>query len=237
MGFVCVGCQAWSGWRAFCAPCLSALIACPPLCSECGDLRCCIQGKGKCLRKWLSPGEDPPLSEPRVHSFSAAYLLTQATYRVLKYWKNHPNRALQQHLFHWRPALLDTWKQFTPEAVIPIPQTSLRSWKLGKNPAAVLAQKIAKDLHIPCLEPLAVGEEPHLRQAMLPAGERHERSRDWQLLQSLLTYRRLMLVDDFRTTGRTVQDALSTLNSVFSGQWHVFYLGVRPLMSAEAVSS
>jgi ComF family protein len=115
------------------------------------------------------------------------------------------------------------------DVVLPIPLHPRRLAERGYNHAALLADPVARSLSVP-LEPSAVSRVRHTqRQASL---DRHHRIlnvvgafrvRDRALLKGA----RVLLVDDVRTTGATLEACAATLHEAGARQVLALVLALR----------
>jgi predicted amidophosphoribosyltransferase len=177
-------------------------------------------------------------------SFSARYLLSDKSLSVLKKWKTRRGLFFDQKILKLDDQLLSEWSQFDAQAIIPIPQSFHRSWKMKGSPALRIARWVGQSLNIPVLQLLE--NTTHLdygqklkRQAELTQIERFqqplrfsvrtpEKSREnADTLLKNMNITRVILVDDFMTTGRTLQQAALAFQSTQVSAIHGFCLGIR----------
>ncbi|MCM2278779.1 MAG: hypothetical protein NDJ89_11955 [Oligoflexia bacterium] len=205
-----------------CGACASFLHRAPQLCPDCGS-PACLQSPhtGPCLRPWAR--------HPAIHSYSAEYLLLTPGYRVLKRWKLTGGPLFNRRVLKLSADRTALWREFSPEAVVPVPQRTWRSWEMHGSPSERIAQAVARELGVPVLPLLAPApRRPGMRrQAELSGEERLSNPIRFQASPHALGGARLILVDDFMTSGRTLREAALTLRSAGSGEVHVFCLGVR----------
>ena len=225
--FQCMACDETgpdSGSLPLCQLCLDSLIPCPPLCAQCTGLAC---SPAQCSRPWI---QQPP-GNP-IRSFSARYLLIGQGFRVLKRWKTHSGLAFDRRVLGrdlGRPFRESTaLKLGTAGAVVvAIPQDPRRSRSLGGNPAERIAYALAR---ITGLEVQKVLQAPELR-----SGPRQAERSATERLESPMKFRatgpcpkRIILVDDFMTTGHTLRSAAAALARAGTREVDVFCLGFRP---------
>jgi hypothetical protein len=164
------------------------------------------------------------LAVPRVSFLGARYLLTGAGYRVLKSWKSSPGPLNNRRvLTEVNPG--PEW-----EIAVGVPQLLSRSSRLGDCPPEVIARHLA-----------TLADRPWVR-ALEPermTGKQAQRGLAARL-QSRLRFtarpaqapriqgRRVLLVDDFITSGRTVRGAARALLWMGAAQVLVYALGIRP---------
>lgn len=214
-----------------CGPCSNALdTASPSLCSRCGSPFCPLQrDPHSCLRPWVT--------RPQIHSFSTRYLLIGRRYETLRRWKICSGLAFDHSVLRPDEGLTQTWENFQPDAIVPIPQAFRRSWKMGGSRAVQIGRWVARQLGKPLIQPLfppqRTKNEKAKRQAELTLEERLQNSIRFGTrpheLEKLGRVKRVILIDDFMTTGRTLQKGAEALNSMNVEAVHVFCLGVRVL--------
>lgn len=215
--FRCVACRGETDARAFplCTACIGALVDCPPLCPSCASPAC---PPFSCSRPWIS--------NPNIRSFSGRYLGLEPAYRVLKTWKK--NRGfLFDRLVLTRPPLIPADCQ-----LVPIPQRVPRAWSLGGSPAESLACWIARHSGAGILRPLGAVEH-EFRQGELGLDGRLRNELRFEIRHGELrrvSGNKILLIDDFVTSGHTVRAAARALRLVEPGfEIHVYCLCLRPL--------
>lgn len=241
--FRCVGCEGpfLSGDRGqffpLCGVCAESLYDCPNLCDSCASPACVAsETRGRrapCLRPWVH--------RPEVDSYSARYLLLGPTYRVLKRWKAKRGVLFSRQVLKPDTALIQKWKNFGAGSVVPVPQRFARSWKLRGSPALELAHWVAVQLNLPVVEGLGfsssspshpASRKHPKRQAEMSLTERLQHRMSFQVLDQVLEplvrySRRVILVDDFMTTGHTLIHAAEALRKSGVQNVHAFCLGVK----------
>lgn len=223
--FLCIACREALSHPApspLCEPCASSLVTAPPLCPRCAGLSC---PRESCKKPWIS--------HPEIDSYSARYLCIEPGYRILKRWKVTQGPALDRKILIPDARLTQAWRARELDAVTWVPQQRERSWRLGACPAEKIARWVS----------MQIGVEA--RSALNPAARLAGQSRQAELrMQERMTHRlrfawndespplaagaRVLLVDDFMTTGRTLRTAAQVLRSRGAVEVHVFCLGVRP---------
>jgi predicted amidophosphoribosyltransferase len=220
--FRCIACHDSlsdsSCLSSLCEGCQTSLIPSPPLCSMCSSVDC----PSECLRPWRET--------PYIDSFSAKYLMLGQGYAVLKSWKRHRGLWFDQIVLKPDARLLQVWTEFQPDALVPIPQRASRAWKLGGNRAEIIAEKMSVLLRKPLH--LALGVDKKERQGELNLNQRAENPLHFfvtpQGSTQLKTIQRVILVDDFKTTGSTLEKAAESLKRWGVTHIHAFTLGIRP---------
>ena len=223
----CIACESTlsqqdKGAFPLCLLCISSLQDCPSLCPNCASPACLLNGGLSCSRPWIH--------RPQIHSYSARYLLFKNTYQVLKRWKSRRGLLFDRKVLISNDSLLETWRSFEAEAVVPIPQRFERAWKMRGSRSELIANWVGSQLKLPICSllnvPTALTNQK--RQAELNLQQRLQNSIRFIVPYPELSIpKRVILVDDFITTGHTLgQAALVLLNSGVE-EIHAFGLGVR----------
>ena len=217
--FRCVNCLSSPSQTTFplCEDCFKALTEAPPLCNKCAGLSC----DDVCKRKWA---ESPP--DLRIHSYSARYLLLGPGYPVLKSWKKNHGPALDRLILKANKTLEQVWNEFGPHLIIAVPQNPKRAWEMRGSPAHKIASWVARVTQIPLTLSLEI-QFKEKRQAELTIYERLQNRIEFKATEDLCD-KRILLVDDFVTTGKTTQAAAKACVEAGASQIHIFSLGVRP---------
>jgi predicted amidophosphoribosyltransferase len=230
--FRCIGCE--EGLRLasdkpsfpLCRLCYESLTPCPPICYHCGSVRCSNQKTAegpRCLSPWAH--------RPLIQSYSARYLLISRTYRILKAWKGRRGLLFDRRILIPDPRLVELWKATEADAVIPVPQNFNRAWKMRGSRALFLANWVSSQTGIPVVQALlpAPRNLAGKRQAELSSHERVCNELSFPLRPYMPAgIRRVILVDDFMTTGHTLNSAAKSLHSAGVTNIHTFCLGMRP---------
>ena len=108
--------------------------------------------------------------------------------------------------------LHDTLRGWSPDVVVPVPSHSQRLAERGYNPAGLLAAELARALAVP-LDLSSLRRSRHTTaQASLPRAARLQSPRgSFALTANGLTGARILLVDDVRTTGATLEAARTAI--------------------------
>lgn len=199
-------------WGFRCIHCDRRLaIASHGICSRCNDLlkRHCYCGGcgsfllsdhnycGNCLKnepKWHRIVQisqyKPPLAE-WIHRFK----LQQ------QYWLDQPlARLLLLAIYQARR----THQLTLPEVILPVPLYWQREWQRGYNQAVLLAQQLAKWLHLPMDKESLQRIRATQPQRELTGQERRKNLRGAFIYQPKQPYQRVAIVDDVVTTGSTL---------------------------------
>ena len=220
--FKCMSCHEslseLSSISSLCASCSASLLPSPRLCTQCGGVDC----QEVCLRPWRK--------SDFLDSYSARYLMLAQGYEVLKSWKINRGLLFDRIVLKSNTCLEQEWESFHADVIIPIPQKYHRSWDLGGNRAEIIAQWVSSTLKIPLLHGLGI--EKKQRQGGLNLDQRIHNSLKffvrWDATQAIQKHRRVILVDDFKTTGRTLEKAAQSLKHCGVTHIHAFTLGIRP---------
>jgi predicted amidophosphoribosyltransferase len=210
----CCGDSPESRAFPFCRACLNGLRFAPRTCSDCGSLLC---PEGSCLRPWAAL--------PGLRFLGASRLLTGPGYSVLKSWKKSLGPATSRRVFHELKLPGGDW-----DLIVPVPQRFVRSWRLGGCPSELIAHELSRSSGKPMLRALLAPGRGR-PQASLSLTERTSRKLDFRVRPDLaprLRGHRLLLVDDFLTSGRTVRLAAQALLGAGARQVSVYCLGIRP---------
>jgi len=184
--FVCPGCQEPSV-KAVCADCMDS------------------------FRKIHSPILQK--NEGILGVFPVFYSL-QTTHQILVHWKKHGGQGLQRLLFDASPSLIQEIRELDIQEFIPIPQHEDRNLKRGHAPALEVARWFSGLLNQELTEDaLLLNPEPGDKQAMRSQWDRRYLGRPFQANPK---YRgklgtRILLIDDFITSGSTMEKAANAL--------------------------
>jgi predicted amidophosphoribosyltransferase len=206
-----------------------------PLCSHCYDALIPTQGLG------FERSDQDPENDPRppewISSQYSLFSLTDSSYKTLRRWKTRRGLLFDRRI--WNRANVSALQDFVStrkiEAIIPMPQSYARSWKMGGSPADVLANWVSEKTGLPkqvgLRKTVAAGlGNPLLaskRQAELQGWERLQTRFQFEIDQKIKPVRSLLLVDDFSTTGHTLQEAARALRLFGFSEVHTLCLGIR----------
>lgn len=191
-----------------------------------------------CRRPWI-----PRINQERagVDSYSARYLMLGQGYTVLKKWKIHKGPIFDRQVLIPYVPLFETWKKSNAQAVIPIPQHFFRAWQMRGSPVDTIAGWVSSQTQLPILKILETGSLPgsNKRQAQRTLGERlNSKKNRFTVTPSLRGIpKSVILIDDFMTTGRTLNEAAQTLKNRGVLNIHAFCLGVRTFNSSMTSNS
>jgi predicted amidophosphoribosyltransferase len=203
-----------------CKPCADSLVTSPPLCSVCGGPSCSHQ----CERIWAK--------RSAIDSYSARYVLFEQSYQVLKSWKIHGGTLFHKQVLRPEKHLSKIWSELIADAIIPIPQHMLRAWSRGGCRTETIAEYVKAQTGVKVLNhALQISRSlfGKKRQGTLNLNDRYVNPVQFEPDQKVLRdIKRVILVDDIMTSGRTVNQAACALKSVGVADVHVFCLGIRP---------
>lgn len=222
LGFLCRGCLQPSPLLLFplCKTCGESLRVCPNLCSFCASPDC-VQFS-HCLRPWSSKPNS-------IQSFDSLYLLVANGYSVLRNWKKRRGWLLDRLILKKNSEKLSRWKKIQADLLIPIPQQNQRSWNLRGSPVEVFSRWISKHTNVPIYKGLVVIPSTQKPQGTLSLVERLQTQGLYQAKSKVdLKSKTILLVDDFYTTGTTIQNAAKALERAGAQKIHVICLGRRP---------
>lgn len=226
--FQCIACREGAplpDTAPLCSECATSLLPAPALCPHCAGPAC---PQGECSRPWVC--------HPGIDSFAARYVCVEPGYRVLRRWKVTQGPALDRRVLTPDPRLLEHWSNLGLDAVTWVPQRIERSWRLGSCPAEKVARWVARQTGLPALAALAPANPcaSASRQAERGMQDRLSNRLAFEWIESVPLRRdaRILLVDDFMTSGRTLRAAAQALRSRGAFAVHVFCLGVRPFRGA-----
>lgn len=208
--FRCPACGASADLAAlpYCEPCIGSLVSAHPSDSN------------------LGPEIDP---DDGLSSLSAVYSLVGPGYEVLKAWKSRSSPLADRKIFARKVSIPEEARRAA--AIVPIPQNRSRSWALGRSPALQIAQWLSCETRLPVLSPLRLedpGRAPKQATLDLPGRLlRPVRIRADAFSFEPLLGQKIILVDDFVTTGRTLREGARACLRAGAAEVHGFALGIR----------
>ena len=221
----CAVCEALPSLKSFplCLDCKQALKTCPPLCPDCYSLEC---APGFCLKPWVR--------QKRLNSLEIQYLMLGHSAHVLRGWKKRPSFLFDRLVLNLHTQKIKRLKQKEIELITFIPQNTERSWILQGSPAYKIAHTLSEVLKIPVFEAFKTDEHTHTenkRQALKNLTERKMSMINFKVQKNMdrqILGKKILIVDDFYTTGRTLQSAAQALMQRGASAAHGFCLGLRP---------
>jgi len=230
-----------------CSLCHSTLLLCPKLCSNCGSPECVQKAEighdlnKTCLRPWVQHKD--------IQSFSSLYLLLNTGFSVLRKWKTSRGPYFDRQVLKPNTGLIQVLRSNNAQAIIPIPQSFHRKWKMRGSPAECIAQWVSSLTHVPLVPALLPPQPPKggersnqekpKRQAELSMLERLQSPLRFRINPKIevRSIRCVILVDDFMTSGRTLDQAAQVLTRAGIEEIHVFCLGVRIAMKQKEATT
>ena len=194
----------------------------------------------------------------QIASIESAFWAIGPTFRLLKDWKRHNGRALSERIAESalhrarnhlgrREGLPSRGNPRLPAVIIPAPQTEARRWELWGGSSLRLSEIWAHALQkagalrpeiVPLLR-LRTERSSRVAQAQLDGISRFLREGrmeicpEYRKAAEQLGHREVWLVDDFVTTGKTLEEAASCLLRFGLPPAHAFVLAIRPLRAPE----
>ncbi len=168
--------------------------------------------------------------EFKIKLFLAKYLLIGQTYSILRTWKKKRGLLFSRQVLNLDAQWISQLKNTHAQAIVPIPQSFRRSWKVGGSSALTLSHWIGKNTKIPIALLLKSTLCEQKRQAELSSQERMKNQIpiQWDASIQEHPFKKIILVDDFMTTGHTLRWAAQILAQNQVEEIYVFLLGVRP---------
>lgn len=162
---------------------------------------------------WL-PSVARGLAKPGFNALLSVGYYQQPYQHWLQRWKFGQDYAAGDLLQQQFTALMRQYQQHNntlPEAIMFVPMHASKQRKRGFNPAQVLAQAAAAQLHIPLL-PLLTRPKRQQAQVGLDRKQRQRNLRNaFVLLPNSVIPARIALVDDVITTGATANELCKIL--------------------------
>lgn len=203
----CAGCQRCGS--LLCQDCLSTMQPLiPPFCRDCGTpLRSFTECCDFCLHM--------PGALCRLRSVN---LYRGALRRAIHALKYHGQQRLADPLGLLLVRAFVSYN-LRADAIIPLPLHQHRQQQRGYNQAVLLARVCAAHLELPCLEHLVIRQRATREQVGLSVHERQQNVSGAFVLTPgaktrLLSYRRVVIIDDVSTTGATLQACSTPLYAV-----------------------
>lgn len=173
-----------------------------PACPICGVPLPPVEGQeshpcGECLA-----------APPAFHSHASAYVYAgPARVLVLLYkdQRRYPLASLLGHAVARR--VRRAWPEASWDAVVYVPSTLRRRLARGFEPAGLMAMEAARALGLPCRRWLLPRKAPQAQKGLSRAGRRTNVRAAFTARKETVQGKRLLLVDDVRTTGATLREA------------------------------
>jgi ComF family protein len=180
---------------------LALAFVAPPRCAACGG--------GVPLRQIFCSGCARTLvtrAPPRGQAFSSVFVYGGAVARAVVRLKYDPRPDLGAPLGDLLRRGLPLLSGWTPDVVVPVPLHTSRLAERGFNQAALLAAPVARELGVPLAARALVRTRDTPQQATLDRKSRLRNVRRAFAARDARTVagKRILLVDDVRTTGATL---------------------------------
>lgn len=211
-----------------------------PLCDRCvavlADLRL---GSGRC----------PHCLSPRRHDQPCRYCLEQGMQHLsAAYAPFHYHGPVQRLVTRLKfqgiflaakplaEGMLSALDGSSFDALVPVPLHPKRQRERGFNQAALLAEAVAKERHVPILHAIQRIRDSR-RQSSLPHHKRHKNVNGVFAAVRDVTGMKLLLVDDVRTTGSTARACAQVLIQAGASEVSLLTAAVAPAYPSEKSSS
>ena len=184
--------------------------ACPVCGAHAGALQCC-----ECNTYTL-----PDPTQNALASSTSSVLFTETSARIVRTYKDHGEQRLAGVMAQIMARSLPPELLNTLDSLTYIPASQKAYLKRGFDHAELLAKHISHLLHIPLI---ACFERPETKdQRSLGKTERLHNTEEAFSLRAGCTIEQktLLLIDDVRTTGATLQGAASTLLHAHAAKVH-----------------
>ncbi len=167
------------------------------------------------------------------------FIAFSTTHQILTYWKDYSGAELKKLLFSPTSELTKLLLQKNFDLVIPIPQHADRSMKRGHASAFEVAQFFAELLNINIDRSIKLKEVTGIKQANLNEWERRHSENPFIWDTNELPLRcsdskiiKILIVDDFITTGSTLEKAANViLEKIPNAEIYAASLGWKPKSS------
>lgn len=149
--------------------------------------------------------------------FFSLWFGNEIIYRTFRQWKQTGSSKLKNLLFRIDPTLMESLRNESFDAVVPIPQHKSRSWGRGFESASAVAELFSKQLRVPVVRALELKRDrgsdpsPRLNQAMKDRLDRELSLEPFVIVRNIKVPQKILLVDDIVTTGMTLRHAIKTL--------------------------
>lgn len=162
----------------------------------------------------------------------APFALIGETQTLLREWKKRPSSRIEKSFFSSLAfrAAIEEMRQLTCDAIVPIPQRLERAYRMNGGPVNRLTLRLSRELSIPVLDELSSFCGHHSPQGQKTGVHRYLNSREYRWNPAMKMPDRVLLVDDFWTSGHTVRAATRALRRERCEQVVAFVLGYRPYL-------
>ncbi len=225
-----------------CAACFGSMAFIrPPLCDGCGTpLLVSLDSQALC------PACEEPLAVSALARTRAVGLYQGALAELIKAYKHGDRLDLVPRLAQWMQAagqelLHQKTDERQPPLIVPIPLHWRRHLKRRYNQSGLLAQALARSSRLPLCQDALLRQHFIASQKGQSADERfanlYEAFRTRPKRRGLLQDRRIILIDDVRTTGATLQSAGETLIQSGARQVDALVIALVPAPKASYLAS
>lgn len=239
----CLACaQPTQVSAGLCAACFGSMAFIrPTLCDGCGTpLLVSLDDKALC------PACEEPLALTTVSRTRAVGLYKGAMAELIKSYKHGDRLDLVPRLSQWMQAagqdlLRQEPSEAKPPMLLPIPLHWRRHLKRRYNQSGLLAQALARASGLPLCQDALIRQHFIASQKGQSADQRfanlYDAFRTRPKRRGLLLDRRIILIDDVRTTGATLQSAGETLIQAGARQVDALVIALVPAPKASYLAS
>lgn len=199
--------EPWEKANGVCTSCIkkgSVKLAKEPLCKKCG--------RG-------IPSDTMEYCE-RCQRHSHIFIQAKSVYfysgetKTGMYRFKYANRRAYARTYAKTAVLMHSkWlKHIKPDVIVPVPMYKNKERDRGYNQATVFAKELSKVTNIPCDDKFIIRTRNTTPQKLLNASNRRENLQNaFQIKDSGVKYKAVLLVDDIFTTGATADEATKAL--------------------------
>jgi ComF family protein len=208
----CASCDEPVARPGLCTVCMETLVPATDVsCSQCGSVFLDLPPNhigytcGPCL-----------IRKPSYHQGRAAFAYGGALKHAIVRWKNTPHPELSSVMAELMASQADVlgWSHLPKcTVVVPVPTSLRRALKRGFNPAGQLAKELAIRLDLPCRADALIVKSTRQTSRGLSRTQRKKRTQRFIALP-WISGKSILLVDDVRTTGATIDHAARTLTKI-----------------------
>ncbi len=225
-----------------CAPCFGSMAFIrPPLCDGCGTPLLVDLDTAP-----LCPACQEPLAITALSRTRAVGLYQGALAELIKAYKHGDRLDLVPRLSQWmltagQDLLSQEAAEDKPPLLVPIPLHWRRLLKRRYNQSGLLAQAVSRASHLPLCQDAMIRQHFIASQKGQSADQRfsnlYDAFRTRPKRCGLLQDRRIILIDDVRTTGATLQSAAEALRQAGARQVDALVIALVPAPKASYLAS
>jgi len=159
------------------------------------------------------------------------FISNSTTHQILVFWKDHAGDELKKILFSPSPELLKHLTKIHFDVIIPIPQNVERSLKRGHASGFEVAKLFSLKLNVPLDLSLSLRNLSMEKQANLSEWDRRHSENPFFCKHPKYnkTIKKILLVDDFITSGSTLDKATNAIMEIYpSANIYAASLGWKP---------